>query len=83
MTAYRRQGGTAINAVPLKDFEHGGTAGVVRHGYDNWFTGWHPSADEPWKIVERAEFLLKLEPKLKYNLIGRPELEPRTRGLRG
>ena len=30
----------------------------------------HPAADEPWKIIARAEFLLKLHPKLPYNLIG-------------
>jgi hypothetical protein len=36
-----------------------------------WFTGHHPATDEPWKVIERAEFLLKLQPKLKYNLIGR------------
>jgi hypothetical protein len=59
-----------INAVPLKDFEQGGTATVVRHGYESWFSGWHPPADEPWKIIERAEFLLKLQPRLPYNLIG-------------
>jgi hypothetical protein len=59
-----------INAVPLKDFEQGGTATVVRHGYESWFTGWRPPADESWKIVERAEFLLKLQPRLPYNLIG-------------
>jgi hypothetical protein len=64
------KGGTAINAVPLADFERGGTATAVRHGYDSWLTGWHPPADEPWKIIERAEFLLKLQPKLRYNLIG-------------
>jgi hypothetical protein len=81
VTAYRRQGRHGHQRCPLRDFENGGTAGVVRHGYDSCFTGWHPSADEPWKIVERAEFLLKLEPILKYNLIGRMELEPKTRGL--
>jgi len=62
--------GVGINAVSLADFEQDGTARVVRHGYDSWFTGWHPSADESWKIVERAEFLLKLQPRLPYNLIG-------------
>ncbi len=67
----RNKGGTAINAVTLEDFENGGTARVVRHGYGSWFTGWHPPADEPWKIIERAEFLLKLQPKMQYNLIGR------------
>jgi lecithin:retinol acyltransferase len=62
--------GVGINAVSLQDFEQGGQAKVVRHGYESWFTGWHPPADEPWKIVERAEFLLKLQPRLPYNLIG-------------
>lgn len=59
-----------IEAVSLKDFEKGGTAEFVRHGKDSPFTGYHPPADEPWKIIERAEFLLKLQPKLRYNLIG-------------
>lgn len=59
-----------INVVSLADFEQGRRAKVVRHGYGSWFTGWHPPADEPWKIVERAEFLLKLQPNLPYNLIG-------------
>jgi Lecithin retinol acyltransferase len=62
---------TAINAVSLADFEDGGTAEVVRHGYESWFTGHHPATDEPWKVIDRAEFLLKLQPKVKYNLIGR------------
>jgi hypothetical protein len=62
--------GMGINAVSLQDFEQGGTARVVRHGYDSWFTGWHPPADQSWKIVKRAEFLLKLRPRLPYNLIG-------------
>jgi hypothetical protein len=62
--------GVGISAVPLKDFEQGGTAAPVRHGYYSWFTGWHPSADVSWKIVERAEFLLDLQPRLPYNLIG-------------
>jgi hypothetical protein len=59
-----------INAVPLKDFEQGGTATTVRHDYGSPFTGWHPPADESWKTVERAEFLLGLQPRLPYNLIG-------------
>jgi hypothetical protein len=59
-----------INAVPLKDFEQGGTAATVRHDYGSPFTGWHPPADESWKIVERAEFLLRLQPRLPYNLVG-------------
>ena len=50
--------------------EQGGTARVVRHGYESWFSGWHPPADESWKIVERAEFPLKLQPRLPYNLVG-------------
>jgi hypothetical protein len=62
--------GTCINAVTLADFERTGTAKVVRHGYGSRVTGWHPPADEPWQIIERAEFLLKLQPKLPYNLIG-------------
>jgi hypothetical protein len=61
--------GVGINAVSLKDFEQDGTATVVRHGYDRWFAGWHPPADESWKVVERAEFLLSLQPRLPYNLI--------------
>ena len=59
-----------ISAVSLKDFERDGTARVVRHGRDSWFTGHHPSADARSKIVERAEFLLRLQPKLRYNVIG-------------
>jgi hypothetical protein len=62
--------GVGINAVSLQDFEQGGTAGVVRHGYESWFSGWHPPADGSWEIVERAEFLLKLQPRLPYNLLG-------------
>jgi hypothetical protein len=61
---------TAINAVTLEQFEQGGTARVVRHGYESPFTGHHPAADEGWKVVARAEFLLKLQPRLRYNLIG-------------
>ena len=33
-------------------------------------TGYDPPADEPWKIIGRAEFLLKLQPKVSYHLIG-------------
>ena len=62
--------GVGINAVSLQDFEQGGTARVVRHGYESWFSGWPSKADESWKIVERAEFLLKLQPRLPYNLVG-------------
>jgi len=62
---------TAVNAVSLAEFEDGGTATVVHHGYESLLdTGYHPPADEPWKIVERAEFMLKLQPRLQYNLIG-------------
>jgi hypothetical protein len=62
---------TAVSAVSLDDFEQAGTAEVVRHGYESWFgTGYHPPADETWKIIERAEFMLKLQPRLPYNLIG-------------
>lgn len=64
------KGDTAIDAVALRDFEQRGTAEVARHGYESWFTGHHPAADEPWKIIARAEFLLKVQPKLPYNLIG-------------
>jgi hypothetical protein len=62
---------TSVNAVSLEQFEQDETAQLVRHGYESLFdTGYHPPADEPWKIVERAEFMLKLQPKLPYNLIG-------------
>ena len=62
-----------INAVPLRDFEQDGTATAVRHGYHSRSsTGWHPPADESWKVIERAEFLLKLQPRLPYDLIGQP-----------
>jgi hypothetical protein len=60
----------SIEAVTLKRFENGRTAKFVRHGFESWFTGHHPAADEPWKIIERAEFMLKLQPRLRYNLIG-------------
>jgi hypothetical protein len=59
-----------IDAVSFEDFEQRGTAREARHGYESWFTGHHPAADEPWKIIERAEFLLKRQPTLRYNLIG-------------
>lgn len=59
-----------MDAVSLQDFERGRTARVVRHGYSSLSTGWHPPADVPWKVVARAEFLLKLQPRLPYNLIG-------------
>lgn len=42
----------------------------MRHGYESWFTGHHPAADYSWKVAARAEFLLKLQPRLRYNLIG-------------
>jgi hypothetical protein len=61
---------TAINEVTLAEFEQGGTARVVRHGYESPLTGHHPAADEGWKVAARAEFLLKLQPRLRYNLIG-------------
>jgi Lecithin retinol acyltransferase len=61
---------SSVDAVSLAQFEDGGTVGVVQKGKDSWFTGHHPAADEPWRIVARAEFLLKLQPKLPYNLIG-------------
>jgi hypothetical protein len=59
-----------IEAVSLKEFERDGTAEVVRHGRRTLLSGYLFEADEPWKIVARAEFLLKLQPKLRYNLIG-------------
>ncbi len=59
-----------INTVPLEDFEQGRTAEGVRHGYVSFPSVWHPPADESWKIIERAEFLLKLQPRTPYNLIG-------------
>jgi hypothetical protein len=62
--------GAGICAVSLADFERGGTAMIVRHGYDSWLTGWHPPADAPWRIVARAEFLLSIQPRLPYNVIG-------------
>ena len=62
---------TSVNAVSLEEFERGGAAQRVRHGYESLFgTGYHPPADEPWKVIDRAEFMLKLQPKLPYNLIG-------------
>jgi hypothetical protein len=61
---------TAIDAVTLEGFEQGASAEVVRHGYESPFTGHHPAADEGWKVAARAEFLLKLQPRLRYNLIG-------------
>lgn len=54
---------TSVGAVSLEEFERGGAAHRVRHGYESWFgTGYHPPADEPWKVTERAEFMLKLQP---------------------
>jgi Lecithin retinol acyltransferase len=61
---------TGIDAVPLDDFENGGTAKVVRHGTPRLITGYDPPADGAWKIVERAEFLLKLQRRVPYHLIG-------------
>jgi hypothetical protein len=43
---------TGVDAVPLADFEGGRTASVVRSGYESLLgTGYHPPADEPWKVV--------------------------------
>ena len=61
---------TGIEEVPLRDFENGGAAKAVHHGTPSPITGYDPPADEAWKIVERAEFLLKLQPRLPYHLIG-------------
>src|ERR1700722_6482471 len=59
------------SAVTLAEFVQGGIATVERHGYESMLgTGYHPPADEGWKIVARAEFLLKLQHRLPYNLIG-------------
>ena len=65
------EGDTSVDAVPLKEFENGCTAKTVRHACESWFgTGYHPEADQPWRIVARAEWLLKRQPRLPYNLIG-------------
>ena len=62
---------TAVSAVTLAEFVQGGAATVERHGYESMLdTGYHPPADEGWKVVARAEFLLKLQHRLPYNLIG-------------
>jgi Lecithin retinol acyltransferase len=62
---------TAVNAVTLTEFEQGRTAMVVRSGYESLLgTGYHPPADAGWRVVARAEFLLKLQHRLPYNLIG-------------
>jgi Lecithin retinol acyltransferase len=66
----QNKAGTAMAAVSLAEFENGGTAEVVRYGYESWFTGHHPPTDEGWKAVARAEFLLKLQPRLPYNVVG-------------
>lgn len=55
--------GAAITAVPLKEFELDRNAVVVRHGRRTWLTGYLPAADEPGKIIARAEFLLALQPR--------------------
>jgi hypothetical protein len=59
-----------IEAVSLADFERHGPAEVVRHRRVTPLSGYLFEADEPWKIVARAEFLLNLQPHLPYNLIG-------------
>jgi hypothetical protein len=62
---------TAVSAVTLAEFVQGGIATVERHGYESVLdTGYHPPADEGWKVVARAEFLLELQRRLPYNLIG-------------
>ena len=62
---------TAVSAVTLAEFVQGGTATVERHDYESMLgTGYRPPADEGWKVVARAEFLLKLQHRLPYNLIG-------------
>ena len=43
---------TSVGAVSLDEFEQGGTAQRVRHGYESWLgTGYHPPADEPWSSL--------------------------------
>lgn len=59
-----------IEAVMLSNFERHAPAEVVRHGRAFALSGYLFEADEPWKIVARAEFLLELQPRLPYNLIG-------------
>lgn len=59
-----------IEAVMLTDFDPEGVAEVVRHGRQTWLSGYLFEADESWKVVLRAEFLLKLQSHLTYNLIG-------------
>ena len=59
-----------IEAVSLREFERDGIAEVVRHGHRTWLSGYLFEPDEPWKIIARAEFLLKLQPKLQYNVVG-------------
>jgi hypothetical protein len=61
--------GTGIEVVPLDRFERGGTAKVVRHGTPGLITGYDPPADGAWKVVERAEFLLKQKRRVPYHLI--------------
>jgi hypothetical protein len=62
---------TAVNAVILSEFEDGGRAEVEPSGYESLLdTGYHPAADPGWKVVARAEFLLMLQHRLPYNLIG-------------
>ena len=62
---------TAVSAATLAEFVQGCTATLERHGYESMLdTGYHPPADEGWKAVARAEFLLKLQHRLPYNLIG-------------
>src|SRR5260221_13230920 len=63
----RNKRGTAINAVSLADFENGGTAEAVRHGYSSWFTRWAPPAAQPRKNLERAHFPLKMPAEARYN----------------
>jgi hypothetical protein len=62
---------TAVNAVTLPEFEDGARAEVEPSGYESLLdTGYHPAADPGWKVVARAEFMLKLQHRLPYNLIG-------------
>jgi len=46
----------AARAVPVAEFEDGGTADVVAHGRRHGI-GWLPRANSPAEVAERAERL--------------------------
>jgi hypothetical protein len=57
--------------ITLPEFEDRGRAEVEPNGYESLLdTGYHPATDPGWKVVARAEFLLKLQHRLPYNPIG-------------